>query len=154
MTFFWFCPCFFESCEGIYFLCRCAGGNGRRERKTMPKGVFGQIRRRMAWGLAEPQQAGRNIPKGYSGSLLVYGREISKSILFLTRILSISANTRFDFYSNNSDFNFSSSRSAIGVKIWYFFQIKYIFVSSFGVRGRKTSPLSGFVSIKCSKVKR
>ncbi len=59
-----------------------------------------------------------------------------------------------DFYSNNSDFNFSSSRSAIGVKIWYFFQIKYIFVSSFGVRGRKTSPLSGFVSIKCSKVKR
>ncbi len=25
-----------------------------------------------AWGLGEPQQASRNIPKGYSGSLLAY----------------------------------------------------------------------------------
>ena len=57
----------------------------------------------------------------------------------------------FRFYS---DFSFSSSRSAMGVKIWYFFQIKYIFVSSLGVRGRKTRPLSELVSIKCLKVKR
>lgn len=105
-------------------------------------------------GLGETPTSEQEIRKGYSDSLLAYGREISKSNLSLTRFLALSANTRFDFYSNNSDFNFSSSRSAIGVKIWYFFQIKYIFVSSFGMRGRKTSPLSGFVSIKCSKVKR
>lgn len=68
--------------------------------------------------------------------------------------LYLSRKNLFCFYAENSNFNISSSRSAMGVKIWYFFQIRYIFASSLGARGRKTSPLSGFVSIRCSKVKR
>ena len=44
--------------------------------------------------------------------------------------------------------------SAIGVKLWYLFQIKYIFISKCGYSGRKTSPLSGEVSIRLFSVSR
>ena len=46
------------------------------------------------------------------------------------------------------------NRSAIGVKLWYLFQIIYIFISRRGESGRKTSPLSGEVSIRLFSVSR
>ncbi len=48
-------------------------------RRKRPQGAQSHADRRVqpdaqadAWGLGEPQQASRNIPKGYSGSLLAY----------------------------------------------------------------------------------
>ena len=43
-------------------------------------------------------------------------------------------------------------RSAIGVNVWYLFQMRYNLVSSAGYSGRKTSPLRGEVSTSRSNV--
>ena len=43
---------------------------------------------------------------------------------------------------------FRRNLSAIGEKIWYFFQIRYSFVSSLGDNGRNTSPESADVSTR------
>lgn len=45
---------------------RPQGAQSHAERRVRPNAT------RTVWGLGEPQQASRNIPKGYSGSLLAY----------------------------------------------------------------------------------
>ena len=66
-------------------------------KRKRPQGAQSHADRRVrsdaqadAWGLGEPQQASRNIPKGYSGSLLAY--DMLQLYLFQSVIKSHKAN--------------------------------------------------------------
>ena len=50
----------------------CAGVSDRREAQSHAVRRVRQDAQADSWGLGEPQQASRNIPKGYSGSLLAH----------------------------------------------------------------------------------